>query len=114
MVAVAGMGLLVALLGATLTPAVTGQSLAQPLPLRCQVDGGPWRDCQMRIEELGMLWSLVVGLQQFGFQHDGRGQVRMRRGGGPASPWVPVEARWRADAALCWDGICAKGDFPLD
>jgi len=30
------------------------------------------------------------------------------------TPWRPVQALWRADASLCWNGICAKGPIPLD
>ena len=81
-----------------------------PVALQCQLDGGPWRDCLMRIESIGQRWSLEMGREQLWFEHDGRGLVRMRRRGG----WVPVEPRWNADAALCWDGICAKGEIPLD
>lgn len=81
------------------------------VPLRCQVNGGVWRECQMVVERVGSLWQLVLGSERFGFEHDGRGQVRMRSGEGE---WKPVQARWTADAALCWDGLCAQGDLPLD
>jgi hypothetical protein len=81
-----------------------------PVALQCQLDGGPWRDCLMRIESIGQRWSLEVGREQLWFEHDGRGLVRMRR----RDRWVPVEPHWSADAALCWDGICAKGEIPLD
>ena len=81
------------------------------VPLRCQLDGGAWRDCQMVVEQVGALWQLVLGRERYGFQHDGRGLVRMRRGSGA---WTPVQARWRADASLCWDGLCAQGAIPLD
>jgi hypothetical protein len=81
------------------------------VPLRCQVNGGAWRDCQMVVEQVGALWQLVLGAERYGFAHDGRGLVRMRRGEGA---WMTVEARWTADAALCWDGLCARGDIPLD
>lgn len=87
------------------------QKLPLRVPLRCRLDGGAWRDCQMVVVQMGALWQVVLGREQFGFAHDGRGQVRMRRGQGA---WIPVEARWSADASLCWDGLCARGDIPLD
>lgn len=79
-----------------------------PVALQCRLDGGPWRDCLMRIESIGQRWSLEVDREQLWFEHDDRGLVRMRRRGS----WVPVEPHWSADAALCWDGICAKGEIP--
>lgn len=82
-----------------------------PVPVRCRLAGGPWQDCQMLIERIGERWCLVVGAERVWFEHDGRGRVRMLRGSGG---WIPVDARWTADAALCWDGICAKGELPLD
>lgn len=88
-----------------------GQELPVRVPLRCRVDGGAWRDCQMVVKQMGALWQVMLAGEQFGFAHDGRGQVRMRRGQGA---WTPVEARWSADATLCWDGLCAQGDIPLD
>jgi hypothetical protein len=88
-----------------------GQEQGFSVPLRCQVDGGPWRDCQMEVEQLGAQWHLVLGTERYGFQHDGRGLVRMRRGQGE---WTPVQTRWSADASLCWDGLCAQGAIPLD
>jgi hypothetical protein len=30
------------------------------------------------------------------------------------SGWRPVTAHWHDDTNLCWDGICARGDLPLD
>lgn len=81
------------------------------VPLRCQVDGGAWRDCQMVVDQVGVHWQLVLGNDRYGFQHDGRGLVRMRRGSGA---WVTVQPRWTADASLCWDGLCAQGAIPLD
>jgi hypothetical protein len=104
--------LLTSLLGAGL--AAAGRAEEAPLPpvaLRCRLDGGPWRDCQMRVESVGERWSLVVGRERVWFEHDGRGQVRMQRG---RRDWIPVQAHWDADTALCWDGICAQGDIPLD
>jgi hypothetical protein len=81
------------------------------VPLRCQLNGGSWRSCQMVVERVGALWQVVLGPDRYGFQHDGRGLVQMRRGEGE---WMPVQARWSADASLCWDGLCAQGNIPLD
>lgn len=94
-----------------LAPASRTEPLVAPVALQCRLDGGPWRHCQMRIESVGERWSLVVGRERVWFEHDGRGRVRMQRG---RRDWIPVEARWTSDTALCWDGICAKGDIPLD
>jgi hypothetical protein len=52
-----------------------------------------------------------VGNQRIDFRHDGRGSVQMQRGG---RGWQPVRAHWHDDTSLCWDGVCAKGDLPLD
>lgn len=111
-----GMGVLVAVLAAVLLggiqPAASrADGQLPPVALQCRLDGGPWRDCLMRIESIGQRWSLVVGREQVWFEHDGRGLVRMLRGG---RGWVPVQPHWSADTALCWDGICAKGEIPLD
>jgi hypothetical protein len=88
-----------------------GQHGAEPARLRCRVEQGPWRDCHLVVEQIGSAWSLQVGPERFAFTHDGRGQVRMQRG---QTDWVTVQARWGQDASLCWDGICAIGDLPLD
>jgi hypothetical protein len=88
-----------------------GQEQSFSVPLHCQVDGGAWRNCQMVVEQVGALWQLVLGGERYGFQHDGRGVVRMRRGEGE---WTAVQARWSADACLCWNGLCARGSIPLD
>lgn len=90
---------------------VPGDGEVFSVPLRCQVDGGSWRDCRMVVNQVGTHWQLVLGNERYGFRHDGRGLVRMRRGSGA---WMPVEARWSAEASLCWDGICAQGAIPLD
>lgn len=85
--------------------------LAAPVPLQCRLAQGPWRPCVMRVQILGVAWQLELNGEQISFHHDGQGQVRMRRG---AHDWVAVESRWSEEAALCWDGVCAKGDLPLD
>jgi len=82
-----------------------------PVELRCRMGNGPWRDCLMVVEQIGATWSLQVGSERIDFAHDGRGQVRMQRG---RAAWIPVQSRWGKDATLCWDGICAKGEIPLD
>jgi hypothetical protein len=90
---------------------VLGQALAEAVPLRCRLAEGPWRDCQLWVKQMGSSWSLVVGEERIGFRHDGKGSVLMQRSGGA---WQPVQARWNKEAALCWDGVCAQGDLPLD
>jgi hypothetical protein len=87
------------------------QAALEPLPLDCRLASGPWQPCQMGIVQLGRLWWLQVGDNRFGFRHDGLGRVEMRR---DAGGWQPVEPSWSEDQALCWDGICARGDIPLD
>jgi hypothetical protein len=31
-----------------------------------------------------------------------------------SAAWIPVESTWIAGPALCWNGVCAQGDIPLD
>jgi hypothetical protein len=100
-----------ALLSLAMPASAMAQSLADPLPLRCQVQGGPWLNCQMRVQSLGERWTLVVGQEEFAFQHDGKGSIRMRTA---RTNWVPVQPRWREETTLCWDGVCAQGEIPLD
>lgn len=107
----AGLSLGLAVLGGFAAAWAGPEPSHPPVPLRCQLEGGPWQDCRMIVESLGERWSLAVGPDEVRFEHDGRGHVRMQRRG---SDWVPVDAHWTADAALCWDGVCAKGDLPLD
>jgi hypothetical protein len=97
---------------------VTVPAIAQtndPSPraqLNCQLRGGAWEPCLLRLDADGMGWQLTIGNQpKIQFLHDGRGHVRMRDG---AHGWRTVEARWLADASLCWDGVCARGEIPLD
>lgn len=87
------------------------ESVPEPVLLECRLGDGPWQHCQMRVVDLGVRWRLLVAGEQIGFQHDGRGNVRMQRSRGG---WIPVQAHWSNDAALCWDGVCARGDLPLD
>jgi hypothetical protein len=100
------------LLGILLVPAALAMPQGSQVPLECRLGDGPWQDCHMQIESIGMHWWLLIGEQRVEFRHDGRGRVTMqeREGGG----WRPVDSRWAEDTSLCWNGICAKGDIPLD
>ena len=101
--------LLIALAGTTLLAPALAQ--VQRVPLRCRLAEGPWRPCVMTVEAVGERWKLRVDNTQLSFRHDGKGVVEMQR---PAGIWKVVNARWNEDQALCWDGICAQGDIPLD
>jgi len=98
----------------------TGHEAPLAVPLRCRVGDGPWQGCVMEVEQPGSRWALVVGERRFGFRHDGSGTVRMQspqRGvprGSTGEGWIPVETSWIAGPALCWNGVCAQGDIPLD
>ena len=81
------------------------------VPLQCRLGNGPWRNCRMEVKDVGLHWELRIGEERFVFRHSGDGAVRMQKGAGP---WQPVTASWQADASLCWDGVCAKGNIPLD
>lgn len=85
--------------------------LPQRYPVHCRLAGGPWAACVMAIEQLGERWWLELGGQRVVFRHDGKGTVQMQRRPGQ---WQTVTAQWSDDQALCWDGVCAKGPFPLD
>jgi len=81
-------------------------------PLTCRLDQGPWLPCVLQLDADGLGWRLTIVTQQsLQFKHDGFGRVSMRRG---SAPWQAVEARWLADASLCWNGVCARGPIPLD
>ena len=80
--------------------------------LTCRLMAGGWQPCTLRLDPDGMGWQLSIGSQlSIRFHHDGRGRVRMQS---ESQPWRLVEARWLADASLCWDGVCARGPIPLD
>lgn len=80
--------------------------------LECRLDGQPWRRCTMQVERLGEHWWITTDHQRIEFRHDGRGRITMRRS--PRGGWRLVSPRWSADAALCWNGVCLRGDIPLD
>ncbi|MFQ6537209.1 MULTISPECIES: hypothetical protein [Aphanothece] len=103
------LGLLTALL--MLAPGTPATAEPRGIDLRCREGSGPWKPCRMEVESVGERWSLIVGGQRIEFRQDGRGAFAMQR---DHSNWIPVEASWSEDPALCWDGICAQGDLPLD
>lgn len=82
-----------------------------PAQLHCRLATGPWQHCSMALDADGLGWELQIGREQIRFRHDGRGAVAMERSG---QPWRAVQAHWLSDASLCWDGVCAKGQIPLD
>lgn len=92
------------------------QRSLEPIALRCREGSGPWRDCSLLVEQLGVRWSLLLGDQRLEFRHDGSGAVTMQRPSpvDPSPAWIPVKARWTNDPALCWNGVCAQGELPLD
>jgi hypothetical protein len=81
-----------------------------PVSLECRVAGGPWKVCRMEISDPGRKWVLVVGQRRYRFEHDGTGHMRMAADG----RWTDVTPRWDRDGSLCWDGLCARGEIPLD
>lgn len=93
------------------TRAVVAGGEPLSLPLQCRLGQGPWLPCRMEVQDVGLHWFLLIGSQRIEFRHGGDGAVRMLRGEGP---WRPVTAQWQADTSLCWDGVCAKGEIPLD
>jgi hypothetical protein len=108
--------LLVGLLLWAAGSALVGQPVrAEPVPsgveLECRLKEGPWQKCRMEVQQVGTHWILVVGNQRIEFRHDQRGAVTMLR---PPGGWQPVSSRWEADTSLCWDGVCARGEIPLD
>ena len=80
------------------------------VPLECRLGEGPWQECQMRVEQLGAHWFLLIGGRRIEFRHDGRGTVTMGESGSSR----PVTSRWGPDRSLCWNGTCARGEIPLD
>ncbi|NDG75381.1 MAG: hypothetical protein EBX49_08640 [Synechococcaceae bacterium WB8_1B_136] len=84
---------------------------AQRVSLQCRLGQGRWQPCTMTIEQVGQHWWLQVGQQRLEFRGDGRGALTLTGSQGDQRPVVPV---WSSDQALCWDGVCARGAFPLD
>ena len=83
----------------------------QTIPLECRLGEGAWQPCTMTVVQLGEHWWLQVGSQRLEFRSDGRGSVSLRSGESQPRAVQPV---WDQDQALCWDGVCAKGNLPLD
>ncbi|MFM8276574.1 MAG: hypothetical protein ACKN89_06220 [Cyanobium sp.] len=81
------------------------------VPLQCRLGQGPWLPCAMEVHKIGEEWQLVIGERRIGFRHDQRGSLRMQE---PGSGWRQVDSRWIESGSLCWDGVCARGDIPLD
>ena len=44
--------------------ALPAHSLPGLVPLQCRLADGPWQDCHMQVEELGLHWFLLVGGQR--------------------------------------------------
>lgn len=83
----------------------------QSIPLDCRLADGPWQPCTLTIVALGEHWWLQVGGERLEFRSDGRGGISLRGRGGVIRTVQPV---WASDQALCWDGVCTKGELPLD
>jgi hypothetical protein len=81
------------------------------LPLECQLHQGQWQPCTLTIEQIGEHWWLQIGRQRLVFRSNGRGSITLSDGAGATRTVQPV---WTAQQALCWDGVCTKGEFPLD
>lgn len=84
---------------------------ALSVPLECQLHQGPWRPCTLTIEQMGEHWWLQIGEQRLVFHSNGRGSVTLSDQAGVSRTVEPV---WTAQRELCWDGVCTKGDVPLD
>lgn len=65
----------------------------------------------MTIVRMGEHWWLQVGRARLEFRSDGRGRVTLHK---PVGGSLAVQPVWGEDQALCWDGVCARGDMPLD
>jgi hypothetical protein len=105
-------GVLAVLLSVTAAASAQAIDRSSQQRLSCRLMAGAWEPCTLRRDRDGMGWQLTIGRRpSIQFLHDGLGHVRMRGGD---HGWRTVEARWLADASLCWDGVCARGDIPLD
>jgi len=94
-----------------LTVAAARAQSALNLPLECQLNQGPWQPCTLTIEQMGAHWWLQIGEQRLVFHSNGRGSVTLSDQAGASRTVQPM---WTAQRELCWDGVCTKGDFPLD
>ncbi len=102
-------------MGLTLGSTPASRAAGNPelvLELECRENDGRWQTCRMGVVRLGEEWWLDLAHQRIRFRHDGSGQMRMK--GSRDSAWQSVQARWIAERTLCWDGVCARGDLPLD
>jgi hypothetical protein len=99
------------LIAGSATSTVLPQPSLQSIPLECRVGKGPWQACRMEVVAMGSQWALLVGGQRWEFRHDGHGSVTMQQG---TNAWRPVSSHWEDRNNLCWDGLCARGDIPLD
>jgi hypothetical protein len=88
-----------------------GGSEPSGIALECRRGKGPWRRCRMQVREVGAHWFLQIGAERLEFRHDGSGTVRMHS---DREGWRQVHSHWGEDTSLCWDGVCARGDIPLD
>lgn len=111
MAAAPWMPLVLALLLALGAPAQAALAGPTSVPLQCRLAGSAWQSCRMDVDEVGVRWTLVIGRQRLEFRHDGRGGMRMQAGDGA---WRSVNSHWQPLGELCWDGVCARGDLPLD
>lgn len=104
------------LLATAMAALISGGGVAQAqtglqVPLECQLQGSGWQPCTLTIERMGEHWWLLVDGQRLDFRSDGKGSVTLSDASGRSQAVQPV---WTAQHALCWDGVCAKGDLPLD
>ncbi len=100
-----------ALLAMVVLPPPPLQARPQTFPVECRLGQGSWGPCLMTVEAVGERWQIEQNGQRLDFRHDGKGSVQMQR---TAGPWQTVTGSWTDDQALCWDGVCARGQFPLD
>ena len=99
------------LVGPLLAMADARAQSALSLPLECQLHQGPWQPCTLTIEEMGTHWWLQIGKQRLVFHSNAHGSVTLSD---PAGVTRTVQPIWTAQRELCWDGVCTKGEFPLD
>ncbi len=99
------------LVGPLLAMADARAQSALSLPLECQLRQGHWQPCTLTIQQMGEHWWLQIGEQRLVFRSNGRGEITLSD---PAGVTRTVQPIWTAQRELCWDGVCTKGDFPLD